>query len=713
MDNEDKEEERPKKIPGTNSSGDRALQIEIHEANQQRIAIEAENKLKKKKVNDNIARDNAIKHERRKSERIAATLDFERAMGRVPASSINPAAATRTRSYMLEQRRQRPAPAAASSSAAAKAPATTTAVGSPLPTDGITEEHTPPDFLRMNSGIGSTPPESEHQVDNFESPADCHDIEEPGSTNSQTSTVNAEVCKQKTLTMMGKEEPDKKHTAEGARKVQQTTSSSSVQFNSIWETSRTSTDGISVEEKAKGRLCYICGCLIKDNHFPEMEHFITPGEFFHKFGIELITNSQAQIISKGTIDDYEAIHMRDCNNANANVRTRLDKTIQYLNNHVTNNRVDSGFDYYFRTQYNTSVRPPPTSQEKTWVKYSSSFFVPQIKAYMSEFIYSHHICNQIKGNMPTLSPGYTNIIEPAQGGDYTLEPNNLFSIYANVLVDAIFGKFKGKGSEIYKKLGFWNNNVGSNGKSWIAAPQLDKYTVEIGDIQDCLRLANMGIDTRGLKTILKKRIENNMLYHSLLLREIKRDCTVQRIISLNHIVGYSRRIVPLEKDHHGKTILSHDSIRTTDLDEDMGDALSVSSQLDNFDDEIEKDDLDHNESLFTGHDNDPNKKLMLTSFLFAGNMTTKLTHDELKQYITNNSLNTVADLMSARVIHKTYKILPKPWGRVVKVQKGGGKRTKRRRGRGKSKKKVTRKKRVKRRKTVKKIKRKRRRTRKC
>jgi hypothetical protein len=46
------------------------------------------------------------------------------------------------------------------------------------------------------------------------------------------------------------------------------------------------------------------------------------------------------------------------------------------------------------------------------------------------------------------------------------------------------------------------------------------------------------------------------------------------------------------------------------------------------------------------------------------------------------------------------------------LQNEGGKRTKRRRGRGKSKKKVTRKKRVKRRKTVKKIKRKRRRTRK-
>jgi hypothetical protein len=50
--------------------------------------------------------------------------------------------------------------------------------------------------------------------------------------------------------------------------------------------------------------------------------------------------------------------------------------------------------------------------------------------------------------------------------------------------------------------------------------------------------------------------------------------------------------------------------------------------------------------------------------------------------------------------------------RQQKGGKGGGKRTKRRRGRGKSKKKVTRKKRVKRRKTVKKIKRKRRRTRK-
>jgi hypothetical protein len=87
-----------------------------------------------------------------------------------------------------------------------------------------------------------------------------------------------------------------------------------------------------------------------------------------------------------------------------------------------------------------------------------------------------------------------------------------------------------------------------------------------------------------------------------------------------------------------------------------------------------------------------------------------LSGDSEKQYSafspSSSTPQTPGDSQSSWVGESPPNPLPQEEG------KGGGKRTKRRRGRGKSKKKVTRKKRVKRRKTVKKIKRKRIRTRK-
>ena len=149
--------------------------------------------------------------------------------------------------------------------------------------------------------------------------------------------------------------------------------------------------------------------------------------------------------------------------------------------------------------------------------------------------------------MPTLSPTYEKV--EYQGNLPVCDNDNLFSIYADILTDTIINKtYSGKSN--YPN--FYNSK---KNKSWTAAQNNEKYKYELPDILKCLK-TSYKIPT-DFRNSIKERIKQNMLYHGVLFRKIKIDCSLQRLRALDNIRAYSRTIIPLTQtvNNEGKKYL--------------------------------------------------------------------------------------------------------------------------------------------------------------
>jgi hypothetical protein len=252
---------------------------------------------------------------------------------------------------------------------------------------------------------------------------------------------------------------------------------------------------------------------------------------------------------------------------------------------------------------------------------------------------------------------------------------------------------------------------------------------------------------------IKSLIQQNLLYHSILLNKLRKKCTIERLRNIHYVRHFTTLIPPssetesLEKVAESLKKVAENSFSDNESEESSQSSAGseteevidsqiieeIDSQIEGVDTEIETD--INNETIAnaiqiadaikaeieteieTAVDDGKNMSGTLTKKeILYNTIRSNLSYDEFETQINTNKLLTFANLTSLRVIYKSYELNdklsynPDPSGGPKEGK--GGKRTKRRRGRGKSKKKVTRKKRVKRRKTVKKIKRKRRRTRK-
>ena len=617
------------------------------------------------------------------------------------------------------------------------------------------------------------------------------------------------------------------------RKVMSQTKAEGYQFNSVW---------CGIMKQAKEHTCYICGCKIKEKitdkngnrsggHSPEMEHVITPGEFFIKFGSEILLNHNKVMpgANKGNMDEYIQIHITGSDNdyssfLDTSLRGRIEYVDNYLNNIVTQDRV-SEIRPSFVTKYSEKL---DSEHHDDTVTYDKDFFIPQIKSYMVQFAYAHHICNQIKGNMPILE-GSKNLRFDNYGNYIPNNNTKTIENYAEVLFDVIKSSFDTPNRTTYSVRKGKYNKPGFGNFGYIAVPKFSQYEEEVNDIYS--NWFGKGTDPLELKRSITTRIVNNMLYHSALLRLTRRQCTIQRLKDPYYI----RRFTSLIPVNLGISSLTTDAVKTLEdasakkiIDNDMRSVKSdattgVNEGWRQINDVIDDSGIANDDSC----DDDPNpranKKLKLKSGLYeipeetdtqesveygdasgtanakesstteedggaSGTANAKesstteedgdgeedpvfvppvfveneeildtndtenqLTHrekkanlytllsfdktidsspedrnvaDNLRDLIHNNRSGYIADLIASNVIYKAHqKILQQIMemsGKRKNPEKGssgpsgkisGGKRTKRRRGRGKSKKKVTRRKRVKRRRTVKKN-RKRRRTRK-
>jgi len=386
-------------------------------------------------------------------------------------------------------------------------------------------------------------------------------------------------------------------------------------------------------------------------------------------------------------------------------------------------------------------------------EYDKDFFVPQIKSYMVQFAYAHHICNQIKGHMPVLEG--SDGLEFSETGEYI--PNRFTGTierYAEILVDVVRKINKNKNAKIIRgktETGSYYENFNDGSVCYIAAPKIKEYGAEIPDIYNCWFGNGKGKPSGEQILNIKTRIIKNMLYHSALLRMTRRECTLQRLKNPYYI----RRFTTLIPDDINADGLSA-SVNQPIIDDDL---VSVQSNFDevygedeitcttgDFDEDTEAEEKKEGEEedgrnpIFNQDDeieeavaanitptDHRHKKKQLYKFIgLQQGPQRQIPVEDLEFFLNTNESGYIADLIASNVIYKAHQVMIKEEPTIPKNavsnaienagsdsdHDGGGKRTKRRRGRGKSKKKVTRKKRVKRRKTIKKIKRKRRTTRK-
>ena len=517
---------------------------------------------------------------------------------------------------------------------------------------------------------------------------------------------------QETFKLEGEETPSGQH----ARKGSSLKKGEEAQFNTPWW---------GIIKDAKKSICYICGCPIVEKevrggkkirgHSPEMEHVIVPGEFFMKFGTEFVAHPRQiakKINKEQTIREYEGIHAYG-SDGTVPLSDRIRDVKTQLDQHVNSSRVESGLSFPAKYGY-------PTGVDIT-VAYDKEFFVPQIKSYMVQFAYAHHICNQIKGHMPVLEG--SDGLKFSDDGEYnkTISPfTHTIERYAEILVDVVRNIKKKPQAQIGKgQTDPYYQGFNDGRKCYIAAPKSDEYSEEIPDIYTCW-FGTGKISPEQIENV-KTRIIKNMLYHSALLRMTRRECTLQRLKHPYYIRNFTTLIPDDINDDishlHSTTQLERENAinkKVNDLTEIVDDDLqSVQSFQNNEDDD------NCSVSVFSQYEEIKNvidyddfftKKKLLYKKIGLQLATTQTATDivELNRFLETNNMGRVADLIASNVIYKAHQMM----NTSSKPKAIGGKRTKRRRGRGKSKKKVTRKKRVKRRKTVKKIKRKRRRTRK-
>ena len=303
------------------------------------------------------------------------------------------------------------------------------------------------------------------------------------------------------------------------------------QFNSVWETGSKGVLNI-----AKTNICYICGCPISkkggaDGHFPEMEHFITPGEFFMKFGTELVCNGSKNIFEKGNIGLYNAIHTQGSDGTEP-LEQRIDRVNRILNTDVIEDRVKTPLKQFSTTYL--------LKDGTNTIIYDKSFFVPQIKSYLTQFVYAHHICNQIKGHMPTLQ-GSIDLEFDSNGVPKFNQNQEIFYKYADILYEVINTLPK----KVERASGTpYHNNFNDGKKCYIAAPNPNQYTIEALYINGCWEGTS--------KDEIKRRIVDNMLLHSKILREQRFECTVQRLKNFDYIRGFTT-LIPEDINKGGST----------------------------------------------------------------------------------------------------------------------------------------------------------------
>ena len=518
------------------------------------------------------------------------------------------------------------------------------------------------------------------------------------------------------------------------------------QFNAPW---------CGLMNYAKKSTCYICGCEIKEKevrggkkvsgHSPEMEHVIVPGEFFMKFGTEFVAYPRKIIETPGTKEEYHLIH-EDGSDDNVyfkdekkvTLKDRIELVKNFLDLKVTSDRVKSKLTFPAKQEY------PPGADKS--VEYDKDFFVPQIKSYMVQFAYAHHICNQIKGHMPVLEG--SDGLEFSETGEYI--PNRFTGTierYAEILVDVVRKINKNKNAKIIRgktETGSYYENFNDGSVCYIAAPKIKEYGAEIPDIYNCWFGNGKGKPSGEQILNIKTRIIKNMLYHSALLRMTRRECTLQRLKNPYYIRRFTT-LIPDNINADGLSYLTAASVNQPIIDDDL---VSVQSNYDEVygEDEntcgdlhrdIEGEEEGKEEEVKEEGEGEGRNPIFEKSdeakeAIAANNTPTDhrakkkelykliglqvpeqrvIAVEDLKNFLEIKKSGYIADLIASNVIYKAHQVM-KEATPTEKTGTGGGKRTKRRRGRGKSKKKVTRKKRVKRRKTVKKIKRKRRTTRK-
>lgn len=554
-----------------------------------------------------------------------------------------------------------------------------------------------------SSNYVGSPYDAGSQGSNLQHPVGLykHTAQDPGSS------LNSNLKKAFNL------EEDETPSGQQARKGSSLKKGEEAQFNASWS---------GIINNAKKSRCYICGCPIVKKmvlggkkiggHSPEMEHVIVPGEFFMKFGTEFLANPKKIINTPGTFDEYKGIHEYG-SDGSVPLRKRINDVKTELDLRVNSSRVKSGLGLSFPAKYGY-----PTEFDIT-VTYDEDFFVPQIKSYMVQFAYAHHICNQIKGHMPVLEG--SDGLNFSDNGEYI--PNSFTGTierYADILVDVVMNinnkpKAKiGKGQTDPYYQGFNDGCV-----CYIAAPKSDEYREEIPDIYTCWFGNGKGKPSDSQIRNIKTRIIKNMLYHSALLRMTRRECTLQRLKHPYYIRKFTTLIPDYINDESKDESKHKRQLREEAINEIVTDVTKI---VDDDLKSVKGDDDDDNcsVSVFSEDEEIKNvrnykdfftqKKLLYKKIgVQPGTTQTAMDVKGLNSFLETNNMGRVADLIASNVIYKAHQMMNIP----SKQKDIGGKRTKRRRGRGKSKKKVTRKKRVKRRKTVKKIKRKRRRTRKC
>jgi hypothetical protein len=214
-----------------------------------------------------------------------------------------------------------------------------------------------------------------------------------------------------------------------------------------------------------------------------------------------------------------------------------------------------------------------------------------------------------------------------------------------------------------------------------------------------------------------------MLLHSIILRDERFNCTFERLRYFDYIKGFTTLIpVNINKEGIKPQIGEIINYELQGVQSQRVDDMSQSDTESCTGDNCNPDDYNIDNNIFTIQEEPTNYDDKRELYEILASESTKE-----ESYISALNRHTaIANLTASRVIYKTHTYnrncaVQAPQSRTssssssgVKlppINKKGGKRTKRRRGRGKSKKRVTRRKRVKGRKTVKKIK-KRRRTRK-
>jgi hypothetical protein len=442
------------------------------------------------------------------------------------------------------------------------------------------------------------------------------------------------------------------------RAAAQTTPCQMQQFKSIYEpvVYKYCTE---ISSSSKYPICYICGCPIivtqddaykRDNtkeissasHHPEMEHVITGEEFYLKFGIELVTQKKTKFFTKLDIDNYQNIHETG-SDGKTDLLIRLDNARTFLNN--------SAIISIFEELSLPCTYPLTKGQELSKiysVKYQPAFFIPQIKGYAVEFAYAHNICNQIKGNMPILKECRTvnsdGTYEHYKSADVLPVENNI-SKFANTLYYAI-------STGIIN--GHWD---------FSAILQSRHAAQEMIDIKKCWT----GLDA----SVIKNRIKQNMLYHSILLDEIRLECTKERLKNLDYIDAFTTYAIK--------------PAGSTDKEDDAFTEITEMSNAIKEADDIDENDIPVITTLVAGSDTTSDKKNLLLDLLNDDNFNKRVNPSddhEYKHWTFNNilkdcNLMNEANLLASFIIYKTYRTYTIDT-ECKQHRKGGGRKTKKR-----------------------------------